>query len=53
MVGVIAIVQKTLITDFLSVSFFVTLASIVYIELLQIWGDNVTKNDTLFLSYLY
>ena len=32
--------------------FFVTLTSIVYIELLPNWGDNVTKNDTLFFSYL-
>ena len=34
-------------------SFFVTFASIVYIELLQNWGDNVTKNDTLLVSFLF
>ena len=32
-------------------SFFVTFTSIVYIELLPKWGDNVTKNDTLFFGY--
>ena len=38
--------------DILSVSFFVTLTSIVYKELLPKGGDNVTKNDTLFFQLL-